>query len=224
MILVHEGHQAARRFFTPANARSYDRVVRRATFGRDHSWKLQILGALGTRDSVLELASGTGVLSNLLEASGKNVVGIDVNFDYLRVSSDKLGLPAAQATAELLPCRDESFDAVVSSYLAKYAEPESLIDESWRVLRSGGVAIFHDFTYPAGPVMKRLWVVYFRILRLCAAFAPEWSAAFEELDGVIKKSRWVSRIQVELLSKGFRNVEARYYTAGTAAIVSAEKP
>jgi len=224
MVLIHEGHEAARRFFTPANARSYDRVVKRATLGRDHAWKLQILGALGTHDSVLELASGTGVLSTLLESSGRNVVGLDLNFDYLRVSSDKLGLPAAQATAELLPCRDESFDAVVSSYLAKYAEPETLVGECWRVLRSGGVAIFHDFTYPAGPVMQRLWAIYFRILRLCAVFAPEWNVAFEELDDVIRKSRWESRIQAALLSNGFRNVEAKYYTAGTAAIVSAEKP
>lgn len=224
LVLVRGGHETARRFFTPSNAHSYDKVVRRATFGRDHVWKLQILGALGHHQSVLELASGTGVLSTLLDSSGRKVVGLDLNFDYLRASMGKLGLPMAQGTAEVLPYRNECFDAIVSSYLAKYVDVEILVGECWRVLKPGGVAIFHDFTYPDGPIMQRLWGIYFRILRLCATFAPEWNVVFEQLDEVIRKSHWETRIQHALQSTGFRNVALKYYTAGTAAIVSAEKP
>ncbi|HXV45449.1 MAG TPA: methyltransferase domain-containing protein, partial [Nitrososphaera sp.] len=125
-MLVHEGHASARKFFTPANAGSYDSVARLATFGRDAAWKCEIIKAVGSKNSVLELACGTGVLSSMLAAAGKSVVGIDLSFEYLYRS--KRRLQAAQGTAEVLPYRDGSFDAVASSYLAKYVDARSVVD------------------------------------------------------------------------------------------------
>jgi ubiquinone/menaquinone biosynthesis C-methylase UbiE len=184
-LLVHEGHARARRFFTQANAKSYDTVVRYMTFDRDSMWKRGMLEALGGRhDHVLELACGTGILASMLAQASKNVTGIDLTFEYLRASRYKLGLPLAQSTAESLPYRGESFDAVVSSYLAKYVH----------------------------------------ILRLAGRFIASWRIVFEELDDVIRKSQWVSQTQSALSSRGFQNIACRYYTAGTAAIVRAEKP
>jgi demethylmenaquinone methyltransferase / 2-methoxy-6-polyprenyl-1,4-benzoquinol methylase len=222
-MLVHEGHASARKFFTPANAGSYDSVVRLATFGRDSAWKRKILEAAGSGNSVLELACGTGVLSSLLAGAGKSVVGIDLTFEYLRASKRNLRAAIAQGTAEVLPYRNESFDAVASSYLAKYVDVGRVVDECWRVLRPGGVAVFHDFAYPDG-AMRSLWNVHFALLRLAGRFAASWRAVFEQLDGVIKNSDWVAQTASALESSGFRNVDCRYYTAGTAAIVSAEKP
>jgi demethylmenaquinone methyltransferase/2-methoxy-6-polyprenyl-1,4-benzoquinol methylase len=222
-MLVHEGHASARRFFTPANAGSYDSVVRLATFGRDSVWKREIIKAVGSRSSVLELACGTGVLSSMLAAAGKNVVGIDLSFEYLRASRRKPRPLVAQGTAEILPYRDESFDAVASSYLAKYVEVQSVVDECWRVLRPGGVAVFHDFTYPTG-IVRSLWNAHFAVLRRAGRFATSWRTIFQQLDSVIKNSDWAAQTTDALRSRGFRNVECKYYTAGTAAIVSAERP
>jgi demethylmenaquinone methyltransferase/2-methoxy-6-polyprenyl-1,4-benzoquinol methylase len=222
-MLVHEGHASARKFFTPANAGSYDSVARLATFGRDSAWKRKILEAIGSGNSVLELACGTGVLYSMLAGAGKSVVGIDLTFEYLRASKRNLRAAIAQGTAEVLPYRNESFDAVASSYLAKYVDVERVVDECWRVLRPGGVAVFHDFTYPGG-AMRGLWNAHFALLRLAGRFVASWKAVFEQLDGVIKNSDWAGQTANALESRGFRNVNCRYYTAGTAAIVSAEKP
>jgi demethylmenaquinone methyltransferase/2-methoxy-6-polyprenyl-1,4-benzoquinol methylase len=222
-MLVHEGHASANRFFTPANAGSYDSLVRLATFGRDSAWKREIVKAIGNRNSVLELACGTGILSSMLAGSGKSVTGVDLTFEYLRASKRKVSIDVAQGTAEVLPCRDESFDAVASSYLAKYVDIKLQAQECWRVLRPGGVAVFHDFTYPKG-VMLGLWNAHFALLRLAGRAATSWKAVFEQLDGVIKNSGWVDRTAAALYDNGFRNVDCKYYTAGTAAIVSAEKP
>lgn len=218
---VHEAHAYAQRFFTSANAGSYDSVVRLATFGRDSAWKREIIKALGGRSSVLELACGTGVLSSMLSAAGKSVVGIDLTFEYLHAS--KHALEAAQGTAEVLPYRDELFDAVASSYLTKYVDIQSVVDECWRVLKPGGVAVFHDFTYPTG-LMRGLWNAYFAVLRLAGGFVKSWKTVFEQLNSVIESSDWPDQTTSALRSRGFRNVYCRYYTAGTAAIVSAEKP
>jgi demethylmenaquinone methyltransferase / 2-methoxy-6-polyprenyl-1,4-benzoquinol methylase len=222
-MLVHEGHSSARRFFTPANAGSYDSVVRLATFGRDTAWKREIIRTIGGRNSVLELACGTGILSSMLAGASKSVTGIDLTFEYLRASRQKLRAAVAQGTAEVLPYRNESFDAVASSYLAKYADVQSIVDECWRVLRPGGVGVFHDFTYPGG-LIRGLWNAHFAVLRVAGRLARSWKAVFDQLDDVIESSDWVNQTTAALHDRGFQNVNCKYYTAGTAAIVSAVKP
>lgn len=223
MMLVHEGHARAMRFFTPSNAGSYDLVVRLATFGQDLVWKHEIIKAVCNRSYILELACGTGILSSMLARRGRNVAGIDLTFEYLRGSKRKLMAPIAQGTAEVLPYRSESFDAVVSSYLAKYVDIYEVIDECWRVLRPGGVVVFHDFTYPSN-LISGLWSRYFALLRLAGRFVTSWKVVFGQLDDLIKKSTWVDETKNALENRNFQNINCRWYTAGTAAIVSAEKP
>jgi demethylmenaquinone methyltransferase/2-methoxy-6-polyprenyl-1,4-benzoquinol methylase len=172
---------------------------------------------------VLELACGTGLLSSMLAEEGKSVVGIDLAFQYLRTSMRKLEAPIAQGTAEVLPYRDESFDAVASSYLAKYVEIERVVDECWRVLKPGGIVVFHDFTYPDG-VIRSLWKAHFAVLRVVGRFVTSWKTVFEQLDDIIKSSDWLDQTTSAFQSRGFCNINCKYHTAGTAAIVCAEKP
>ena len=132
-------------------------------------------------------------------------------------------VPLAQGTAEVLPYKDESFDAVVSSYLAKYVDNQKVVDECWRVLRPGGIAIFHDFAYPSG-IIRSFWNAYFGILRIAGTFVISWKYVFDMLDDVIRKSDWISKTESALHKRGFQNVSCKYFTAGTAAIVLAERP
>jgi demethylmenaquinone methyltransferase / 2-methoxy-6-polyprenyl-1,4-benzoquinol methylase len=222
-MLVHEGHARAMRFFTPSNAYSYDLVVRLATFGQDFAWKHEIIRAVGDRSHILELACGTGILSSMLARRGKNVAGIDLTFEYLHESKRKLNAPIAQGTAEVLPYRSESFDAIVSSYLAKYVDVQRVVDECCRVLRPGGLVVFHDFTYPGGNI-NSLWNIHFALLRLAGRFVTSWKVVFGQLDDIIKRSDWVDQTISVLENRKFQNINCRWYTAGTAAIVSAEKP
>lgn len=222
-MLVHEGHAQAMRFFTPANADSYDLILRLATFGQDITWKHEIIRTVSHHKHILELACGTGILSSMLTERGKSVTGIDLTFEYLLTLKRKLKASIAQGTAEVLPYRDESFDAMVSSYLAKYIDVQKVIDECWRVLRPGGTVVFHDFTYPRG-LMRNLWNIYFELLRVAGRFVTPWKVVFEQLDDVIKKSDWVDETIYALKNRKFRNVNCICYTAGTSAMISAEKP
>lgn len=222
-MLVHQGYARASKFFTKANVGSYDYVARLATIGRDSAWKREIIKAVGSRNSVLELACGTGILSLMLANTGKNVIGIDLTFEYLRASKRKLKAAIAQGTAEVLPYKSESFDAVVSSYLAKYVDIQRTVNECRRVLRPGGVAVFHDFTYPRG-TMRSFWNVHFAALRTAGRFVKPWRTVFNQLNEVIKNSDWADQTTIALHNCGFHNVDCKYFTARTAAIVCAEKP
>ena len=250
---VHDGHRTASRFFTSINAPSYDSVVRIATFGQDYLWKRQILDIIIKHhlscpcDSPsssspcpdvlpahmnLDLASGTGILSSLIECQGnhggqrpRNVVGLDLTFDYLRTAKKKsnTGL-LTNGTAELLPYRGQSFDSVTSSYLAKYVDIERVVSECWRVLKHRGVVVFHDFTYPSNYLARSLWNAYFKILRSAAKTVTSWAPVFQELDQVVKMSTWLGQTMQALEGTGFRNVSFRFFTMRTSAIVSANKP
>jgi demethylmenaquinone methyltransferase/2-methoxy-6-polyprenyl-1,4-benzoquinol methylase len=187
-------------------------------------WKREIVKRVNGCHSILELACGTGVLSSMLARPGRQVTGLDLTFDYLAALKRKIGLDLAQGTAELLPYRENQFDSVVSSYLAKYVDTQLVAAECHRILRPGGIAVFHDFTYPSNPLMGALWKSYFRILQLAGIFVPAWSSVFDNLAKFIEESRWETRTIQALEQAGFENVGIRYHTAGTAAIVAAEKP
>ena len=222
-MLVHGGHASARRFFTPATAPSYDTIVGITTFGRDAAWKKEIRKAVPGTGPALDLACGTGILTSLLQKSGRQVAGLDLTYDYLGIARERTGPLLVQGTAEVLPYRDGTFDAVVSSYLAKYADMGLVAGECWRVLRPGGIAVFHDFTCPSG-AMRGLWDSYFAILRLAGRLVKSWKPVFDDLDGVICESQWATQTMDAMQKCGFQGITLRRLTAGTAAIVAGRRP
>jgi demethylmenaquinone methyltransferase / 2-methoxy-6-polyprenyl-1,4-benzoquinol methylase len=248
-LQIHDGHRTASRFFTSINASSYDAVVRITTFGQDYIWKKRILDVIDKHHlschcyysslrfstgphMCLDLASGTGILSSLIKRCGSKgirgqrmVVGLDLTFDYLQVAKKKCSTgELTNGTAEFLPYREESFDSVTSSYLAKYVDVERVVNECWRVLKHNGVLVFHDFTYPSNLLARNFWNAYFMILRCASKMIISWAPVFQELDQVVKMSNWPGQIIKALEDKGFKNISFTLHTMNTAAIVSANKP
>lgn len=251
MLMLHDGHRRASRFFTSMNASSYDAVVRVTTFGQDYIWKRHILDVIdhhhlscpcysssshssdvSAAHMYLDLASGTGILSSMIEERGSHgvgrrsmVVGLDMTLDYLRIAKKKCGTgQLTNGTAEFLPYREQSFDSVISSYMAKYVDVERVVKECWRVLKHEGVLVFHDFTYPSNLLARNFWNAYFRILRSAAKTISSWAPVFQELDEVVRMSNWLGQTIQALERNGFKNISFTFHTMNTAAIVSANKP
>lgn len=250
VLQLHDGHRRATRFFTSINACSYDAVVRITTFGQDYIWKRRILDVIDKHHlscpcysssshssdvppahMYLDLASGTGILSSLIERRGNQgigrprmVVGLDLTFDYLQIARKKCTGQLTNGTAEFLPYREQSFDSVTSSYMAKYVDVERVVKECWRVLKHKGVLVFHDFIYPSNSLVRNFWNAYFRILRSAAKTISSWAPVFQELDEVVKMSNWLGQTIQALEGNGFKNISFTFHTMNTAAIVSANKP
>jgi demethylmenaquinone methyltransferase/2-methoxy-6-polyprenyl-1,4-benzoquinol methylase len=125
--------------------------------------------------------------------------------------------------AEFLPFQSDTFDVIISSYLAKYANIPLLVDELWRIIKKNGSIIVHDFTYPTNFFMQNMWKSYFVILKVIGKIVKPWELVFSDLDGVIEKSEWIKNLVEALEKKGFKSVNYKHYTYGTAAIVSAIK-
>src|SRR3546814_14472998 len=60
-------------------------------------------------------------------------------FEYLKHAKNRHQyLLLTNSLAEFLPYKNDSFDVILSSYVAKYTEISSMVKEHWRVLRKGG--------------------------------------------------------------------------------------
>ena len=223
--LMHEGHRVAKRFFAGTSS-SYDTVVNIATFGQDAAWKRAILDLIPAGNyKVLDLACGTGILTFAIADKVSSVVGVDLMEENIKIANKKAkqygiaNVVFCTSAAETVPQQDNSFDFVTASYLPKYCDIELVVKESARVLKKNGAMIMHDFTYPRNAAMRGLWNTYFMILGIAGVFTPSWRPVFNELDHVIRQSKWVEELIYTMNQHGFRNVQFRSLTCDTAAIV-----
>lgn len=222
---MHVGLRNARDFFTERNANSYDQIVRYATIGRDKHWKKNILAKI-QGNTVLDLASGTGILSEMIKNSSKavQVLSLDLSFDYVKISKNRRKIRSVvNANAEILPFRNRSCDCIVSSYLAKYVDIDKLVTEISRVITPNGIIVFHDFSYPTNKVIRIGWKLHFKLLCLVGLVVTSWRDVFSELDRVIENSKWADELLASLRRHGFVEISSTYFTFGTSKMIIAKK-
>ena len=231
MMSVEEKRGYVRRFF-PGTGSSYDRIVSVCTFGVDQGWKRRIVAKLNHPLRVLDLACGTGILT--LEIARRypdcQIVGVDVTASYLQQAREKarrLGqgqIRFEQGWAEEFGS-EAPFDAILSSYLAKYADLPVLVQRTSRMLNAGGLLLFHDFTYPKNRVLSSAWELHFKFLQTFASrIYPQWREVFCELPGLIRRTRWVEELVDVLRENGLIQIEVEPLTLQGATLVSARKP
>ncbi|MGD0663244.1 MAG: class I SAM-dependent methyltransferase [Syntrophorhabdales bacterium] len=230
---MDQGHasEIVHQFFDHTGS-TYDRIARLCTFGADIWWKRRILRRIPAGPArILEQACGTGILTVKIARAYpfSEVVGVDMEEEYLDVAKRKtrlLGLRNVRfmpgRAEDVLP--DGTFDCIVSSYLAKYADLAVLVANAAGMLAPGGALVMHDFTYPRNPAFLRLWLFYFTLLRTVGSrFYPEWRPAFEGLPELMRDTTWVEDLCGLMGQHAFSRITVERLTWGTAAIVAATK-
>ena len=92
---------------------------------------------------VLDIASGDGVLAELLSPHAKRYVCIDTSARVVAAAGERLrrfhNVEVREGDMHALPCKDNSFDLVVLMHALTYsAQPAQAVAEAARVLRRGG--------------------------------------------------------------------------------------
>jgi SAM-dependent methyltransferase len=101
--------------------------------------------------SVLEVGCGAGVDLARFAKGGATVCGVDLTASAIalaRANFDQQGLTGRfeVADGERLPFDDQTFDLVYAHGVVQYtANPQQLVNECHRVLKSGGQAIFQVY-------------------------------------------------------------------------------
>src|SRR5262249_30076291 len=106
--------------------------------------------------SVLEVAPGPGYLAIEIARLGRfQVTGLDISrtmVDIARENATKAGVTIdfRHGDSAGMPFADESFDLIVCQAAFKnFRQPLNALDEMWRVLRQGGMAVIQDLSKEA---------------------------------------------------------------------------
>ncbi len=219
------------RFFSGTGS-TYDQVVGLATLGLDHGWKKKILKLIPENPgSILDQACGTGILTFMIARRfpGCRVTGVDLTGEYLATAREK-ALEMGLRNVDFILGRAEDvfldgrFDCITSSYLAKYADLQTLVRNNREMLRPGGMLVMHDFTYPARRLPARILDLYFALLRTIGDWKyPQWGTVLHELPELMKKTDWVPTLVALLRENGFSEMRIRSLLFGVATLVSARK-
>lgn len=219
------------RFFSGTGA-TYDFIVNAATFGIDRRWKREIVGTLPSRPNrILDLACGTGILTFRIARRypACRVVGVELRDEYLNIARTKAAKKGLK-NVEFVLARaedyhsDRPFDAIVSSYLAKYAVLDSLTRNCHAMLRPGGILVMHDFTYPPEEYLVRIWRLYFRMLQsIGSPLLPQWRDIFSGLPDLIRTTRWCEELERALVQHQFEEIRFRPLTLYGSTLATARR-
>jgi demethylmenaquinone methyltransferase/2-methoxy-6-polyprenyl-1,4-benzoquinol methylase len=215
-------------------AAAYDEFVERATLGLDSRWKREIFSRIHDPRSVVDLASGTGIVSFGIAARwpGALVTGVELQHEYFEISRRRAADRGLSGRVKFVCDRAEEaclapggFDHVVTSYLPKYADLERLIQRISEWLEPGGRVVLHDFTYPTDAGVLDIWSATFdRLCREAESSRSVWATMMRDLPGIITRSGWVGEATRELQRCGFEKIEVESLSMGCAAIVAACRP
>ena len=87
---------------------------------------------------ILDLGCGNGQLSRRIADTGAHVLGVDASAEMV-VAARERGIEAEQASAEVLPFRDCTFDAVFSNAVLHWVrDQDAMMRQVCRVLKPGG--------------------------------------------------------------------------------------
>ena len=212
----------ALRFFGDL-AESYDRTADYAMLFQDRRWKDWAARWLRPSQGslVLDVGCGTLIFEERMRRLGCRFVCLDLAVDMVRMGQRK-NLPnialLMNGDAEFLPFPDESFDLVVSCYVAKYVDTRRFAEELARVTKSGARVAIYDLAKPRGPLAPLIEIYIqggLRIIGLVLALLRRKEAfTFRRLPSVVEQTVWDRRIVRDMEGKGFESLATARLTSG----------
>ena len=172
-----------RKNFWDRNAGRYDRFMRKDQAAYEKMYAL--LRPVVKAKTVLELASGTGLIAKNIVNAAAHIEATDASVEMIveaRRDNHSAKLHFSVQDMFRLPYANQSFDVViVSNALHIVPQPEKALAEIRRVLKDDGVLIAPTFTH-AG-----------------SSFSGKVRAFFMELAGFPLRSRWTSEEYLRFL-------------------------
>jgi SAM-dependent methyltransferase len=142
-----------------AEADAYERA--RPSYPPDAvAWIVEALGIATGRD-VADVAAGTGKFTRLLEPTGAWIVAVE---PVAAMRARLPRMPVTAATAERLPFRDASLDAITVAQAFHWFDAAAALAEFHRVLRPGGrVALVWNARDRSVPWVDGVWSIMDRV-------------------------------------------------------------
>jgi demethylmenaquinone methyltransferase/2-methoxy-6-polyprenyl-1,4-benzoquinol methylase len=139
----------------------YDWATWFLSFGSGDWYRRQALRRIGLAPDMklLDLATGTGVVSRAARNITPHIVGMDASLGMLL--SNRTDAPRVQCPAETLALRSESFDRITIGFaLRHFADLSAVFTECRRVLKPGGKLLILEITAPESRLARAALGLY----------------------------------------------------------------
>lgn len=217
-------------------AHRYDLLNHFLSLNRDKYWRKKVATLLPSgRDlAVLDLATGTGDQLVELYKSGRvsTGVGLDLAEKMLEIGRSKISsiglsqkLRLQHGDAGIIPFGENSFDVVSISFgIRNVTDVPNALVEMRRVLRPGGRALLLEFSLPGNPLMRSLYLFYFRhVLPLLGGLISGDNIAYRYLNQTVETFPYGESFCRLMTEAGFTQVAATPLTFGIATIYQGDK-
>lgn len=210
-------------------APGYDRFNALASFGLHKNWREVMVRAIPSGAKVLDIATGTGDVAFSARKHGHEVVGLDFSEEMIRRAQAKdrqQSIRWVVGSAAALPFASEEFGAVTSAFALRNMRSclDDVFRESFRVLKSGGLAQHLDFGRPGFPMMRWGHQVHTRVgvpLIGRLLLGQRWPQGY--LADTIRDFYNPSQVEDRLEAAGFINVSHQSLMGGVVQLYRGTK-
>ena len=163
--------------FWDRNAGRYDRFMRKDAAAYERLYEL--LRPVVRQKTVLELATGTGLIAKHIVRSADHIEATDASKEMIEQA--KQGVKSAKLYFSVqdmfhLPYADQSFDVViVVNALHIVPEPEKALSEIRRVLKDDGVLVAPTFTHAGNSFSGKVRAFFMK--RVGFPLHSKWTSA-----------------------------------------------
>lgn len=216
-------------------APNYDFLNHFLSMGVDRLWRrkaVKIVLKYGP-SQILDVATGTGDFAiETAKVIPGEIVGLDLSEQMLRVGEEKISrlrldhqIRLQKGDSEEMPFPDNSFDAITVAFgVRNFENLEKGLQEFYRVLRPGGVAVILEFSKPRRFPFRQLYRFYFfRILPFIGGLVSRNSRAYTYLPESVMAFPDGQDFLALLAQAGFLRLRQRRLTMGIATIYEAVK-
>lgn len=197
-------------------ADSYDIMNDAMSMGMHRLWKMILveLAGVSNKDTILDIASGTGDIAKLIsqEYPETEIYMTDINMDMLIEGRDRAinesfysNLHFCQLSGEILPFEDETFDIITIGFgLRNFTDKDSGLKEMKRCLKKNGRLLVLEFSKPINPLFSKIYDWYsFNILPRLGSILANDSESYQYLAESIRMHPDQESLKDMILDAGF---------------------